>query len=144
MRAMLMGVGTGEPPWSKLPGVRFLCPSPGYDRHFAICANLGIEMLPVDMTPEGPDMETVEKLVAEDEAIKGIWCVPLFSNPTGDVYSDETVGQCLCRPPLRRRATSTDAYSDGLQGGRCPRAPAAFRLHLQNLFSGRRPGPHGR
>ena len=73
MRAMFMGVGDGHAPWSQLPRVRFLCPSPGYDRHFSICANLGIEMIPVAITADGPDMAQVEALVAEDDAVKGIW-----------------------------------------------------------------------
>jgi len=88
--ALLHGVPGGSGPWSAGP-VTFVCPVPGYDRHFTICDGFGIRMVPVRLTGHGPDMEEVERLVASDPTIKGMWCMPKYSNPTGDIYSEQTV-----------------------------------------------------
>ncbi|MBQ9021240.1 MAG: aminotransferase [Eggerthellaceae bacterium] len=88
----------GSTPWNKLPNVKWLCPVPGYDRHFAITEAFGYEMIPISMNDSGPNMDEVEQLAAHDESVKGIWCVPKYSNPSGATYSDDVVRRLASMP----------------------------------------------
>ncbi|MBQ7935273.1 MAG: aminotransferase [Clostridia bacterium] len=98
-RAYCFGEYNSERPWSKEEQIKFLCPAPGYDRHFSVCKQFDIQMIPIPMNEDGPDMEMIESLVAEDASVKGIWCVPKYSNPTGIVYSDGVVRRFAALKP---------------------------------------------
>ena len=127
------GVRDGKP-WQSQGQVKFLCPSPGYDRHFTICNYFHIDMIPIAMGNDGPDMDIVEKLVASDPMIKGIWCVPKYSNPTGIVYSDETVKRFAKLKPAAEdfRIYWDNAYAFHGLGNSKEEIPNIIRLCEEN------------
>jgi len=104
-KAFIFGLKNSEKPWSKLEKIKFLCPVPGYDRHFSMCESFGIEMINIDMDENGVNIEQVKKYVESDDSIKGMWCVPKYSNPTGIVYSDEVITELANLKPKAKDFT---------------------------------------
>jgi DNA-binding transcriptional MocR family regulator len=126
--ALLKGTCDGAAPWSKQGEIAFLCPVPGYDRHFTICRDYGIRMLPVRLNEDGPDMDEVERLVADDASIKAMWCVPKYSNPTGTIYSDAVIER------LARMKTAAPDFRLYWDNAYCVHHLTGERVQIANIL----------